>query len=121
MAEPEGFTALITLEGARMVPVLESVVDGRLPGHLYAAALLGRQHADLSPPPQLVSAGQSVISARERDVMRLVAAGLSNREIGDALFISEETVKTHLRRIFEKLGVSSRTQAVAMARNRGLL
>jgi ATP/maltotriose-dependent transcriptional regulator MalT len=53
--------------------------------------------------------------------MRLVAAGLSNREIGDALFISEETVKTHLRRIFEKLDVSSRTQAVATARSRGLL
>ena len=53
--------------------------------------------------------------------MRLVAGGLSNREVGDALFISEETVKTHLRRIFEKLGVSSRTQAIMRSQQLELL
>ncbi len=119
LAEAEGFTAIITLEGARVLPVLQSVVDNRLPTHGYASALLGRGVED--PSLSSRSVGQSVISARERDVMRLVAAGLSNREIGDALFISEETVKTHLRRIFEKLDVSSRTQAVAIAKSRSLL
>jgi LuxR family maltose regulon positive regulatory protein len=121
LAEPEGFTATLTLEGARIVPVLESVIDARRPGHVYAATLLGRQPANLSASARPGGTEPAVISARERDVMRLVAAGLSNREIGDALFISEETVKTHLRRIFEKLDVSSRTQAVATARSRGLL
>jgi len=119
LAEAEGFTATITLEGARVLPILQSVVDNRLPTRDYASALLGQRVDEPSLSPR--SIGLPVISARERDVMRLVAAGLSNREIGDALFISEETVKTHLRRIFEKLDVSSRTQAVAIAKSRSLL
>jgi ATP/maltotriose-dependent transcriptional regulator MalT len=53
--------------------------------------------------------------------MRLVANGLSNRDVGDALFISEETVKTHMRRIFEKLEVSSRTQAINRSQQLGLI
>jgi two-component system response regulator DevR len=63
----------------------------------------------------------SILSNRERDVVRLVANGLSNKAIADTLFISEETVKTHLRRIFEKLDASSRTQVIHKAQQLGLL
>lgn len=61
------------------------------------------------------------LTARELEILRLVAAGASNREIGAELFISEATVKTHLARAFTKLGVTSRTEAVSLARGRGLL
>lgn len=61
------------------------------------------------------------LSKREREVLSLVARGLTNAEIGKALFISETTVKTHLLRVFGKLGVSDRTAAVTTALDRGLL
>ncbi len=61
------------------------------------------------------------LSARELDVMVLVAEGLTNREIARRLFVSEATVKSHLVHVFTKLGATSRTAAVAAARERGLL
>ena len=61
------------------------------------------------------------LSPREREVLRFVAKGESNREIGLKCFISETTVKAHLRRISEKLDVKNRAQAVAIAMDKGLL
>jgi DNA-binding NarL/FixJ family response regulator len=61
------------------------------------------------------------LSAREREVLRLVGAGSSNPTIAKELFISEATVKTHLIHVFEKLGVSDRTRAVTLALELGLL
>lgn len=61
------------------------------------------------------------LSARELEVLQLVAAGKSNAEVGAALFVGETTVKTHLVHIFDKLGVGSRTAAVNAARQAGLL
>lgn len=61
------------------------------------------------------------LSAREREILTEVARGRSNREIARALFISEATVKTHLVHVFTKLGVESRTTAVARARDEGLI
>lgn len=64
---------------------------------------------------------QDGLSAREAEVLRLVARGLTNSAIGAELFISESTVKTHLLRIFGKLGVDDRTAAVMTAVRRGLI
>jgi len=61
------------------------------------------------------------LSAREKEVLRLVAKGQSNREIAAHCYISETTVKAHLRRISEKLDVKNRAQAVAIAIDKGLL
>ena len=61
------------------------------------------------------------LSAREVEVLRLVGRGLTNADIGRELFISEATVKTHLLRMFQKLGVSDRTAAVTSAMSRGYL
>ena len=61
------------------------------------------------------------LSEREINVLKLLAQGKSNKEIGSALFISEGTVKSHLKRIFRKLGVMSRTEAIANATRRGLI
>jgi DNA-binding NarL/FixJ family response regulator len=62
-----------------------------------------------------------LLSAREHGVLRLVAAGLSNRQIAQTLSISERTVKFHVTAIFNKLGADNRAQAVALAAERGLL
>jgi len=61
------------------------------------------------------------LSAREIDVLKLMAQGKSNKEIGSALFISEGTVKSHVKAIFAKMNVVSRTEAVATATRRGLI
>ncbi len=86
-----------------------------------------RVHAgEICIPPALVArlaAGISVepLTRREQAVLELLAAGRSNREIGIALHIGETTVKSHLRGIFAKLQVLSRTEAIATAARRGLL
>jgi DNA-binding NarL/FixJ family response regulator len=61
------------------------------------------------------------LTAREIDVLRHIAGGNRNRDIAERLFISEETVKVHIKHIMEKLGASDRTQAVAIAVRRGII
>jgi DNA-binding NarL/FixJ family response regulator len=63
----------------------------------------------------------NTLSAREREVLRLVAEGLATKQIANALSISERTVKFHVNSIFHKLGADNRAQAVAVAAQRGLL
>ena len=70
---------------------------------------------------QVRSPAREALTERELAVLRLVAAGSTNREAARALFISEATVKTHLLHIYEKLGVRDRASAVAAAFQRGLL
>ncbi|MFE0420524.1 response regulator [Streptomyces tendae] len=74
----------------------------------------GRVMANLRKP-------RPALTDRERDILAQLATGLGNREIARALFISEATVKTHLRRIYDKLGVDTRAGAVAVAKERRLL
>jgi len=66
-------------------------------------------------------AGGAVLTPRERSVLGLVAGGLTNRQVGAELFISEKTVSVHLSRVMAKLGAGSRTEAVSLAWSRGLL
>lgn len=61
------------------------------------------------------------ITPREHEILGLIAEGLSNREIGERLFVSENTVKTHSSRLFEKLGINRRVQAVLKGRELGLI
>lgn len=61
------------------------------------------------------------LTPREHEILGLIAEGLSNREIGERLFVSENTVKTHSSRVFEKLGVNRRVQAVQKGRELGLI
>jgi two-component system, NarL family, response regulator LiaR len=61
------------------------------------------------------------ITPRELEILELIAQGLSNREIADKLFVSENTVKTHSSRLFDKLSARRRTQAVQIAKEMGLI
>lgn len=89
---------------------------------LLAPAVLRRlvdQHAQAAAPadPERLSA----LTDREVEVLRLIGRGLSNTEVSRALFIEETTVKTHITRIFRKLGLRDRAQAVVLAYETGLV
>lgn len=84
-------------------------------GHLVLSPALERRVAER------MSQGVPQLSERELEVLTAVADGLANKEIARALFISESTVKTHLVHVFGKLGADSRTSAIAMAREHGLV
>jgi DNA-binding NarL/FixJ family response regulator len=66
-------------------------------------------------------AGEETLTPREVEVLRHVAEGNRNKDIADRLFISEETVKVHVKHVMEKLGASDRTEAVAIAIRRGII
>jgi pimeloyl-ACP methyl ester carboxylesterase/DNA-binding CsgD family transcriptional regulator len=76
-----------------------------------------RRRAADAPP---VGEDLAMLTAREREILDLVASGANNQEIADQLFISEKTVRNHLTAIFDKIGVTSRSQAIVFARDRGL-
>ncbi|MFJ9727275.1 response regulator [Streptomyces sp. NPDC101209] len=97
------------------------------PEELFAAvhsAARGRTALSAPVADRLLARMRSphpVLSTREREILGQLARGLGNREIARALFISEATVKTHLGRIYGKLGVETRAGAVAVAKERRLL
>jgi LuxR family maltose regulon positive regulatory protein len=80
-----------------------------------------QQSENTSSPPPPAQPLIEPLSERELEVLRLVAAGLSNQEISERLFLALGTVKGHNLKIFGKLGVQRRTEAIARARELGLL
>lgn len=92
---------------------LISAIESAQRGEIVLAPGVARRLAERPVLPEL--------SARELEILRLVELGRANRVIAEELFITEATVKTHLARAFAKLGVTSRTEAVAKAREQGLL
>src|SRR4051812_12098808 len=81
----------------------------------------GPGHSSSPFAPNADQQGKVGITARELEILTLVARGLSNREIATQLFVSENTVKTHCSRAFDKLGAARRTQAVQRGKELGLL
>ena len=124
LAEPEGFVRLFVDEGTPMQALLSALGHRRLPTRALRA-YVGRLLEALSPRPRAQAmAGADVIeplTARELEVLQLMAEGLSNRDIASRLFVGVTTVKKHSTNIFDKLDVSNRSQAVARARKLGLI
>ncbi len=89
--------------------------------------VIRKVHAGKKPiPPQIAAQlaehyGDESLTEREIDVLRQIAGGNRNRDIAEKLFISEETVKVHIKHVMEKLGASDRTQAVAIGVRRGII
>lgn len=125
LAEPENFVRLFVDEGPAMRQLLEEASARGIEPE-YTARLLSAFEPQTGEMPNEVykPSSQGLIeplSPRELEVLRLIAQGLSNREIGDRLFLALSTVKGHSRVIFDKLQVQRRTEAVARARDLGLL
>lgn len=125
LAESQGHVLPFLEESPTVIPLLQAVVSRQVapqPVRNYARQLLAALGKDASAP----SAGETgnpveSLSPREMEVLQLIAAGNSNQAIADQLFIAVRTVKKHASNVYGKLGVSSRTQAVARARELGLL
>ncbi|MDQ3930913.1 MAG: LuxR C-terminal-related transcriptional regulator, partial [Chloroflexota bacterium] len=125
LARPEGFIRLFVDEGLPMAQLLsEAAAQGMMPD--YAGMLLAVFEAERSkrddtsylPPAPLLN---EPLSKREVEVLQLIAQGLSNHEISERLFLARDTVKGHIKKIFGKLQVQRRTEAVARGREVGLL
>jgi LuxR family transcriptional regulator, maltose regulon positive regulatory protein len=128
LAEPGGFIRIFVDEGTLMAQLLsEAAAHGIRPdytGKLLAAFESDKPKSEDQPDLSPVLPGQSLtepLSQRELEVLQLIARGLSNREISQRLFLALDTVKGHNRIIFGKLQVQRRTEAVARARELGLL
>ncbi len=114
---------LAAVEAGATGYLLKDAPPEDLAGAVRAAA---RGETVLAPPVAArlmgrVRAGRPTLSPRENEILGLLAEGLANRQISKRLFISEATVKTHLVHIYDKLGVDSRTAAIAAALQNGLL
>lgn len=120
MGEPEGYVRTFVDEGEPMGELLRQALSREIAPN-YVARLLAAFGREVEAASLANESLVEPLSERELEVLRLIVAGLSNPEIADELVIAVSTVKSHVNHIFGKLGVDSRTRAVARARALWLL
>ncbi|MCA9872214.1 MAG: winged helix-turn-helix transcriptional regulator, partial [Anaerolineales bacterium] len=125
LAEPEGFIGVFVEQGPPVVAALSRLDADTLPGGI-APGFLQRildAFARLRPPDTAVQTSSLVepLTARELEVLRLMAAGLTYKQIATRLFISLNTVRYHVKALYGKLNVNNRTQAITAARQQKIL
>jgi LuxR family maltose regulon positive regulatory protein len=128
LAEPEGYVRTFADEGSPMAELLSGVLEARQRGCLeqpvsahYLRKLLAVLEREASGAGLRTASLPEPLSERELEVLALIAAGKSNREIADELFVAVGTVKTHAKNVYRKLGAHGRTEALARARELRLL
>jgi LuxR family transcriptional regulator, maltose regulon positive regulatory protein len=125
LAEPGGFIRIFLDEGLPMAQLLAEVSAHEIMpdyvARLLAAFETEEHRSEVKPSLPSTQPLIEPLSQRELEVLQLIAQGLSNDEIGKRLFLALDTVKGHNRRIYDKLQVQRRTEAVARARELGLL
>jgi LuxR family maltose regulon positive regulatory protein len=121
LAEPSGYIRVFVDRGKSMAALLrQAAARGLAPD--YVSTLMDAFRAwEREIPPTHLPTHIEPLSDRELEILRLIAAGLSNREIADTLVVSINTVKTHVRRMYGKLNVNKRLQAVERARELDIL
>jgi len=120
LGQPEGFIRTFADAGRQLTPLLQkTAMQGVMPEYVgqILSAIGESQHKVTLEQASLVEP----LSERELEVLRLVMAGLSNREIAGQLFISPGTAKTHIHNICGKLGVRNRTEAAMRAKELNLV
>jgi LuxR family maltose regulon positive regulatory protein len=124
LAEPEGYMRLFLDEGAPMAKLLQRMKaeGGRMKGYINKILMAWEKSEKKFHPLSLIPHPLiEPLSERELELLRLIAAGMSNSEMAETLVVTVGTIKWHLNNIYGKLDVRSRTQAVARARELGLL
>jgi LuxR family maltose regulon positive regulatory protein len=138
LAWPEGYTRVFADEGAPLAALLDQLIAARRRGAALASGVpggyLGRLRAAFQPgdaraaspsprpvAPVVVAGLAEPLTDRELEVLGLLAAGMANQQIATELVVALETAKKHVSHILDKLGAANRTQAVARARELGLL
>ena len=123
LAEPEGYVRMYLNEGAPMATLMRKAASHNICLD-YVDQLLTALEIEIArpsvPSPLCSSPLLEPLTPRERDVLHLISQGLSNQQIAEELVIALNTVKRHTSGIYGKLGVKSRTQAVAQAHQLGL-
>jgi LuxR family maltose regulon positive regulatory protein len=124
LAEPEGYVSIFVDEGGAMLHLLRQAAARGIASS-YTQRLLSAFNAPAHPVSAPAQGGAAALAealtAREVEVLRLIAAGMRNQEIADHLYISLATVKRHIANAYGKLGVGHRTKAVARANELRLL
>jgi len=135
LAEPEGFIRVFAEEGTAMTTLLMKLIHAKRTGHLsttypvslnYVRKLLDVLGMCVVLPTEvrfqsIVQPLVSPLSERELTILHLIAAGMSNQQIADEMIVAVSTVKWHIKHIYDKLGVHSRTQMIARARELNVL
>ncbi len=113
---------LKALSGAELAAAIRTVHGGEALLDPAVTAKVMAEFARLAPPARTIDAGLAEpLTDREREILTLVAQGLTNREIAQRLFLAEGTIKNYVTNILQKIGVRDRTQAALRARELGLL
>jgi LuxR family transcriptional regulator, maltose regulon positive regulatory protein len=120
LAAPGGFVRSFLEEGPGVIELLEDVTRGApAPEHDFALQLLAASGG--GAPGKASAAPTDALTDREKEILVLLTNGVSNREMAGRIFVSENTIKFHLKNIYAKLSVTSRLQAVTAARQIGLI
>ena len=132
LAQPGGYLRCFVDEGETVLQLLREeyrlLMQGSAPAsaqldgyRLFIEQILQAFGTDLQRSSAVVYKAPEALTGREREILAFLANGASNRELAERVFVSENTVKFHLRNIYQKLSVSTRSQAVGTARELGLI